>query len=57
MATSTDGTSWTAVNLRGSTFDPENSGYSELIFSIAYGNGKFVAGGHAGKIAYSTGNY
>jgi len=47
MATSTDGTNWTSVDVSG-TF-----GYSQ-IYAIAYGNGKFVAGGEDGKMAYST---
>jgi len=47
MATSTDGTTWTAVT--DSTFG------TDVIFSIAYGNGKFIAGGgyNTGKMATS----
>jgi len=47
MATSTDGTTWTAVE--NSKFGRDNN----FIYSIAYGNGIFVAGGEEGKIAYA----
>ncbi|MDR2701700.1 MAG: hypothetical protein LBB72_04650 [Spirochaetaceae bacterium] len=44
MAYSTDGINWTAVN---------NSAFgTSMIFGITYGNGKFVAVGYSGKIAY-----
>ena len=59
MATSSDGITWTAV--ADSTFPPTftyGSSYSPDttdITAIAYGGGKFVAGGTtAGKMAYST---
>jgi len=42
--TSTDGVTWTTGGEIG-----------ELTFAMAYGNGKFVAGGNNGKIAYSSG--
>jgi hypothetical protein len=48
MAYSTNGTSWTAVS--NSTF---GDGDRSSIESIAYGNGKFIAGG-IGKMAEST---
>jgi len=40
---------WTAVDV-SSIFDTSN------IFAIACGNGKFVAGGSSGKMAYLSGN-
>jgi hypothetical protein len=46
MAYSTDGANWTAV--ANSTFGNTN------INAIAYGNGKFVAGGDSGKMAWSA---
>ena len=46
MATSPDGTTWTAV--MNSTF-----GTDEYIRGITYGNGKFVAVGDKGKMATS----
>jgi len=50
MATSTDGIKWTAdtgwTDLAGDIL-----GRSE-INAIAYGNGKFVAGGDRGQMAY-----
>jgi hypothetical protein len=46
MATSTDGTTWTAVG--ESTFG------TSTIYAIAYANDKFVAGGGNGKMATST---
>jgi len=51
MATSTDGETWTAVT--NSTFGTSSDG-SSTICAIAYGNGKFVAGGVDGKMATST---
>jgi len=47
IATSTDGTTWTAIDVSGIF-----GGGS--IRAIAYGNGKFVAGGWNGKMATST---
>jgi len=48
MATSTNGTKWTAVT---------NSAFGTYydINTIAYGNNKFVAGGDDGRIIYSSG--
>jgi hypothetical protein len=43
MATSTDGTTWTAVT---------QSTFTNYIRAIAYGNGKFVAVGLQGRMAY-----
>ncbi|GBU29448.1 hypothetical protein R84B8_03013 [Treponema sp. R8-4-B8] len=45
MATSTDGTTWTAVDV-SSIFDS--------IIALAYGGGKFIAAGGNGKMATST---
>jgi len=45
MAYSTDGATWTAVT--DSKFGTNG------IYAIAYGNGRFVAGGEEGKMAYS----
>jgi len=42
---------WTAVDI-GTLFDTSSG--SKAINRIAYGNGKFVAGGNNGKIAYSS---
>jgi hypothetical protein len=47
IATSTNGTTWTAVS-------QNIFGNDEGIFAIAYGYNYFVAGGANGKIAYST---
>jgi hypothetical protein len=45
IAYSTDGATWMKV---------ANSPFSYRTYSIAYGDGKFVAGGTRGKVAYST---
>jgi hypothetical protein len=52
-AYSSDGINWTIAGdkILGTT----SIGNGEEIYSIAYGNGKFVAVGARGKIAYSTG--
>jgi len=52
MATSTDGVKWTDSDT-GTTFKIGGI-YICSITAIAYGNGKFVAGGWDGKIATST---
>jgi len=49
IATSTDGETWTVVLNSG-------FGWGYNINAIAYGNGKFVAVGDNGRIAYSSGN-
>jgi len=41
-------TEWTAVT--------DSKFGTSAIWAIAYGNGKFVAGGNDGKMAWSTGN-
>jgi len=48
MATSLDGTTWTAVDV-SSIFVG-----TDYIWSIAYGDGKFVAGSNRGKMAIGT---
>jgi hypothetical protein len=48
MAYSTDGITWTAVTVADSTF-----GGNYYLTEIAFGNGKFVAGGY-NKMAYSS---
>jgi hypothetical protein len=56
IATSTDGVTWTAVNT-GSIFDYVDDLFGPskaAIIAIAYGNGKFVAGGEESKIAVSS---
>jgi len=56
MAYSIDnGITWTAINT-GTIFDYtyNESTHSSTIRAIAYGNGKFVAGGEMGKMAVST---
>jgi len=55
MAISTDGITWKAVtNMSWASTVVTQSvfGYSDTIYAIAYGNGKFVAGGSGGKMAY-----
>jgi len=47
MAYSTDGTRWTAI-----TDSPFHASFS-AVSAVAYGNGRFVAVGNAGKIAYA----
>ena len=59
MATSTDGATWTAVTYTSSTFwryfdTSSSTGKTASIYAIAYGNGKFVAVGSGGQMAYST---
>jgi len=51
MAYSTDGKTWTAVDV--SDIFPTNN-YTSNIYAIAYGNNTFVAGGYNGKMATST---
>jgi hypothetical protein len=56
MAYSADGVTWTAVDT-GTLFDYVNSSGTTVkaaINAIAYGNGKFVAVGSSGKMAYSA---
>jgi hypothetical protein len=52
MATSTDGEGWTKVTV--STFEYPGFTTVSVIYAIAYGNNKFVAGGTFGQIATST---
>jgi len=47
MAYSTDGRTWTAVEGSSTGYFPDT-----IIYSIAYGNGRFVAGGSGGILAY-----
>jgi fibronectin type 3 domain-containing protein len=56
MAYSSDGVTWTAVANSAIWNNTSDSGYTWAvhIYSIAYGNGRFVAAGMYGKIAYST---
>ncbi|GAB6393670.1 MAG: fibronectin type III domain-containing protein [Treponematales bacterium] len=42
------GVTWTAVA------DTKFDGTGDIIYGIAYGGGKFVAGGYEGKAAYSV---
>jgi hypothetical protein len=49
IATSSDGATWTAADTTNSGFGTTSTSY---INGVAYGNGKFVAVGLFGKIAY-----
>ena len=58
MATSTDGTTWTAVDT-GTSFDYVSNRTTRkgTIYAVAYGNGKFVAYNFDDhNMAYSTGD-
>jgi hypothetical protein len=46
MAYSTDGSSWTSIS--------DTKFGTSIIYGIAYGNGRFVAVGYQGKMAYSN---
>jgi hypothetical protein len=55
MAISSDGESWTAVWTKESDSPFYTGwGYNSSIFGIAYGNGKFIAVGDEGKMAYAN---
>jgi len=56
MATSIDGTTWTVVTTNAFDYvDSHGNTVKNIIWSIAYGNGKFIAGGYNGrKMATST---
>ncbi|GMO70025.1 MAG: hypothetical protein Ta2A_18540 [Treponemataceae bacterium] len=57
MAYSSNGINWTAITPgtdNGTTSTFGSSGVSSGIYCIAYGGGKFVAGGWDGQMAYSS---
>ena len=59
MAYSDDGENWTAAAdsiIWKWKYDSSTTVYTAAIFAIAYDNGRFVAGGGRGKMAYSDDN-
>jgi hypothetical protein len=54
MAWSTDGIYWTVIS-HGSTSEPGDTTFgSSGIYTVSYGDGRFVAAGASGKMAWST---
>ena len=54
MAYSNTGINWTAIP--GGTGEGTSTFGTSGIYGIAYGNGRFVAVGFGGRMAYSPGN-
>jgi hypothetical protein len=56
IAASTDGTAWTAVTTKAFDYIDAEFGHTVTggFTGIAYGNGRFVAGGEMGRMAYSS---